>query len=268
MVENTLRRPAKQRVVNLIPTFNEKENVGTMVKVLEKIAQQNAQYAWRHLIVDDHSVDGTADTVRQLMHKNSHIYLLEGPRVGLGDALCRGYLFAIKNLRADIIISNDCDFSYDPHRIPLMLEKIRQGCDVVVASRHIRGGASEGWTAFRRFNHFIANDIFAGRVAGIREVHDHNGNFRAMRVAGALDQIRWDKIPVKGFGFLMYALYKLSIVTEKFCEFPVVFTFRTKGESKVSFNRRYIKTYLRDVLEYIKLCCIIMVKRWRIKKEN
>lgn len=263
MVENTLRRPAKPRVVNLIPTFNERENVGTMITLLEKIARQNPRYIWRHLIIDDYSVDGTADAVKKLARENSHIHLLEGPRIGLGEALCRGYLFAIKNLKADIIVSNDCDFSYDPHLIPLMLKKIREGCDIVVASRHIRGGASEGWTAFRRFNHFIANDIFAGRVAGIREVHDHNGNFRAMRVNGVLNQIDWAKVPVKGFGFLMYALYRLSTVTSRFCEFPVVFTFRTKGESKVSFNRRYVRTYLRDVMEYIRLCLSIRLKRWR-----
>ena len=252
------------RVVNIIPTYNEKDNIGPMLNCLLKLAQKNKKYDFYHLVVDDESPDKTAIIVKEFQKKNKNIYLLSGLRVGLGDALCRGYEYAIKNLKADVVIPNDCDFSFDPKHIPEMLARIEKGRDVVVASRHTGSGSSEGWTWFRRLNHFVANELFAWYLAGITEVHDHNGNFRAIRVKGVLDQINWSRLKIKGFGFLMYMTYKMAKYTDKFFEIPVTFTFRIRGESKVSFNRKYIHTYFRDVFEYIKLCILIRLERLRL----
>jgi dolichol-phosphate mannosyltransferase len=244
-------------VVNIIPTYNERENVGRMIEELQTLAKKNKRYDFYHLIADDKSPDGTANIVKKYQRQDKKVILLEGQRVGLGEALIRAYQYAVKNLKADVIIPNDCDFSFEPKHIPQMLQKIKAGYDVVVASRHVGEGGSQGWTFFRRLNHFIANDIFAWHIAGIKEVHDHNGNFKAIRVKNILDKIDLPDLKVKGFGFQMWILYELSKHTSKFLEIPVIFTFRKVGESKVSFNRRYLKTYLRDVAEYIKLCLLI-----------
>ncbi len=249
------------KIVNIIPTYNEKENIGKMLETLQEIAQKNPQYDFYHLIVDDHSPDGTAQIVRQYMKKDKKIKLLEGKRVGLGEALIRGYKYAEDHLGADVIIPNDCDFSFDPYKIPQLLKKIEEGYDVVVASRHVGTGGTEGWSLFRKLNHFIANEFFAWHIAGIKEVHDHNGNFKAIRVKGVLEKIPIYKLRVKGFGFQCYIIYQLSKVTQKFFEIPVIFKFRTAGETKVSFNKRYLKTYLRDVFEYMWLCLKIRFEK-------
>lgn len=249
------------KVVNIIPTYNEKENIGKMLETLQAIAHKNPQYEFLHLIVDDTSPDGTAEIVKKYMAKNKNVKLLEGKRVGLGEALIRGYKYAEDKLTADVIIPNDCDFSFDPYRIPDLLQKINEGYDVVVASRHVGEGKTEGWSLFRKLNHFVANELFAWYIAGIREVHDHNGNFKAIRVKGVLDKIPMYKLKVKGFGFQCYIIYQLSKVTKKFHEIPVVFTFRTAGETKISFNKKYLKTYIRDVFEYMWLC-------WKVRFER
>jgi len=251
------------KVVNIIPTYNEKENIGLMLKALTKLAQANPQYDFVTLVVDDESPDGTAQIVKDYMKKDALTKLITGPKKGLGHALIRGYQYAAKELQADVIIPNDCDFSFDPERIPDLLKKINEGYDVVVASRHVGKGGTEGWSLFRKLNHWVSNVFFATYVAGVKEVKDHNGNFKAIRVKGVLDQVPLDelltKVKIRGFGFQFYILYALSKVTKKFYEVPVVFKFRVRGETKI--GKKYFKSYLRDILEYIKLSILIRLDR-------
>jgi dolichol-phosphate mannosyltransferase len=251
------------KVVNIIPTYNEKENIQLMLEVLGKIAQKNPQYEFETLVVDDDSPDGTSQIVKDFKKEDASVHLITGPKKGLGYALIRGYQYAMKEMKADVIIPNDCDFSFNPQRIPDLLKKINEGYDVVVASRHVGRGGTEGWSAFRKLNHWISNVLFATYVAGIKEVKDHNGNFKVIRVKGVLDQVPLEAMlqgeKVKGFGFQAYILYELSKVTNKFCEVPVIFKFRTRGEGKI--GPKYLKSYLRDIFEYIKLSVLVRLDR-------
>ncbi len=251
------------KVINIIPTYNEKENIGLMLEALSKIARGNPRYNFATLVVDDDSPDGTGEIVKEYMKKDPSVHLVTGPKKGLGHALIRGYKYAMEEMKADVIIPNDCDFSFDPYKIPDLLRKIDEGYDVVVASRHVGKGGTEGWSLFRKLNHWVSNVLFATYVAGIKEVRDHNGNFKAIRVKGVLDRVPLDelltKIKIRGFGFQAYILYALSKVTNKFCEVPVVFKFRERGEAKI--GKKYLKSYLRDVFEYIKLSILIRLDR-------
>jgi len=253
----------KMRVVNIIPTYNEKENIGIMLDALLDIEKKNPRWEFAHLVADDNSPDGTGDIVRQYMKKHKNIHLITGPKKGLGHALLRSYKYAVENLGADVIIPNDADMSFDPYKIPELLAKIEEGYDVVVASRHVGEGGTEGWSLFRKLNHWFSNIFFATYVAGIKEVKDHNGNFKAIRVKGVLDQIDLDKllekIKIRGFVIQTYILYELSKHTKKFAEVSVVFKFRTRGEAKI--GKKYLKSYLRDVFEYMKLCFLMRLER-------
>lgn len=251
----------KTRVVNLIPTYNEAENVLLMLKALNGVAGDNPQYEWMTLVVDDNSPDGTGEKVRSQRSEISRqkLFLLEGKKEGLGVALMRGYRYAMEKLKADVVVSNDCDFQFDPKDIPRLLEKIEEGFDVVIASRHTKGGDVEGWPVGRRLTHWVANTIFASWVAGTKEVTDHNGNFRAVRVKGVLNQIDWVQVNTRGYGFLNYMVYLLGKTGARFTEVPVVFKWRERGETKVSFTPKYFKTFFYDTIEYIRTCLWI---RW------
>jgi dolichol-phosphate mannosyltransferase len=166
-------------------------------------------------------------------------------------------------MKADVIIPNDADFSFDPKHIPELLAKVEEGYDVVVASRHVDKGGTEGWSLFRKLNHWVANILFATYIAGIKEVKDHNGNFKAIRIRGVLDRVPLERllenIKIRGFVIQTYILYELSKHTKKFVEIPVVFKFRSRGEAKI--GKKYLKSYLRDTLEYMKLCILIRLER-------
>ena len=194
------------RVVVIIPTYNERENIGRMLDVMISIVGRQREDTYFILVVDDSSPDGTGEIVKNFAKKNKNVLLLGGKKRGLGVAMIRGYKYAIKNLKADVVISNEADFAFDPKHIPFMLKKIKEGYDVVVGSRHVGVGKTEGWTLVRKFNHFVANKIFATFIAGVREVDDHNGALRAIKVKGVLDKIDLSRLGVTGFGFFNYSL--------------------------------------------------------------
>jgi len=234
------------RVVNLLATFNEKENIGPMIETLEEIAKECPKYEFVNLVVDSHSPDGTGKIVRQLAKERKNLFLLETPR-GLGVSLIAGFRYAIKDLKADLIIPNDCDFQWDPHLIPKMLEKIEEGYDVVVPSRHVKGG-KDNFNFFRKLTHFVSNNLLNYYWAGIREVKDLAGNFKAIRVKNVLDKVNLEKINVKGFVIQSTMIYELSKTGAKFIEIPAVYGERRAGQAKVGFNKQFIK----DILETFK----------------
>ncbi|MEK7550876.1 MAG: glycosyltransferase [Patescibacteria group bacterium] len=253
------------RVVIIIPTYNEKENIEKLLLNHLNILK-NKKDNYLFLVVDDNSPDRTGEIVKEFSSKHKgKIQLLKGKRRGLGIAMTRGYLFALEKFKPDIVISTEADFAYDPKHISFSVDKIKEGYDVVVASRHIGIGKTKGWTLSRKLNHWVANQFFATWVAGVTEVYDHNGAFRAIRVKGVLGKLNLKKLKVSGFGFFNYSLFKLTQVTTKFYEFPVTYRFRTRGESKVSFNPKYFGTYLKDVFEYIKLSFKIRMEKSSIK---
>ncbi|MBI3396987.1 glycosyltransferase [Candidatus Woesebacteria bacterium] len=253
------------RVVTVIPTYNEKENILKMLQIMSGISRRQRNDEYITLVVDDNSPDGTGQIVEDFIKTHKNIFLLSGKKKGLGKAMIRGIKFAVNELKADVVVSNEADFAFDPKKVPFMITKIKQGWDVIVGSRHVGNGKTAGWTLNRKLNHWIANKFFATWVAGVREVNDHNGAFRAIRVKNVLDIINLENLNVSGFGFFNYFLFKLSLVTDKFYEFPVVYKFRTKGESKVSFNSKYLFTYIKDVLEYIKLSFKIRLEKATLK---
>lgn len=247
------------KIIHIIPTFSEKENIGKMIEVLEEIDRKNPSWSSEILIVDDRSPDGTGKVVKKYQKKFSNIHLLLKKKEGLGRALTLGYEYAIKKLQADIVIPNDADFQWDPKDIPKLLTKINEGYDVVVASRHVPGGKVIGWSWFRKLNHEVSNTLLAWWIAGVHEVLDHAGNFKAIRVKDILDKVQLNKMKNAGFSFQLHVLYELSKTGAKFTEVPVTFRERRYGKSKIGFNRYY----LRDVFEYIRSSITIRVDRSR-----
>jgi dolichol-phosphate mannosyltransferase len=243
------------RIVNLISTYNEKDNVGPMVEVLEQIARKCPKDEFVTLVADSHSPDGTGQVVKDLAKTRKNLFLLETPR-GLGVSLIRGYQHAMKELGAEVVIPNDADFQWDPQLIPTMLQKIRQGYDVVVPSRHVQGGR-DNFNSFRKVTHFVSNTLFNYYWAGIREVKDLAGNFKAIRVKGVLDRVPLEKLNVRGFVIQATMIYELSKTGAKFAEIPAVFGERRAGQTKVGFSWQFVK----DITETIKNATRIRLER-------
>ena len=140
------------KLVIVIPTYNERENIRELIRALQE-RLQNVAYSAHILVVDDNSPDGTADAVRSLMGESANLHLITGEKRGLGVAYIRGMQHALDVLSADVVVEMDADFSHDPADLPRLLEALALPADFVIGSRYVPGGSIPStWGWHRRLN--------------------------------------------------------------------------------------------------------------------
>ena len=172
------------KVVIIIPTYNEKENVELIIEELEKeFSKIPKKYQMNILVVDDSSPDGTAQLVKKKMKKHPRLHLFINPeKKGLGAAYIKGMKYAMDKLKADLIFEFDADGSHQPKYISGMLREIDKGADVVVGSRYIPGGSMpENWGADRKIISYLGN-LIARSVFLTFQYRDMTSGFRATKV--------------------------------------------------------------------------------------
>ena len=229
------------RVAVMSPTYNERENINRFLSIVRAAVPQADIF-----IVDDDSPDGTAACVSEWSAKDSTVHLLsrrgargyaEASREGLTNIAARGY---------DVIITIDCDLSHDPLVIPIMLEHISNGADVVVGSRYVRGGGVRNWSLFRRLLSRWGN-LYTSFMLGVR-VRDCTSGFRAYR--GDVIREGWlGTTTSSGYAFLSEILFRLrSDKSISILETPIVYQDRTAGESKM--NKTIIGESMRLVTSW------------------
>ena len=128
------------KIVIILPTYNEKDNIRLLVPALwQQFAE--IKHEMHVLVVDDHSPDGTAAAVRELMGRYANLHLLTGEKQGLGAAYIRGMTYALQELGAEAVMEMDADFSHKPEDVPRLLAALDTGADFVIGSRYIPGGS-------------------------------------------------------------------------------------------------------------------------------
>lgn len=209
----------------VLPTYNERENVGTMVPKLFSLGVSNLNV----LVVDDSSPDGTAQIVQQLQFKYPNLSLLNRSRKeGLGRAYIAGFQEAIQK-GADCIIQMDCDFSHDPQDIPRFLKELEE-TDFIIGSRYVRGGETLHWPLHRLFLSRFAN-LYAKCITNV-PVSDLTGGFKGWR-AGCLKGIHLETSKTQGYGFQIETTFRAYKMGFKVKEIPITFTERRVGSSKM-----------------------------------
>jgi dolichol-phosphate mannosyltransferase len=214
----------------IIPTYNERENIGEMLgRLLELPCGVDV------LVVDDGSPDGTAEVVRAWMEGESRVHLLQRPRkLGLGSAYRDGFRYALER-GAEYVFEMDADFSHDPAVIPRFLEAA-QDADLVLGSRYLDGKVTVvNWPLDRLILSYAAN-VYSRIVTGL-PVNDATGGFKCFR-RRALEAVRLDRVASDGYGFQIEMSYKCWKKGMRIREIPIVFVDRRAGVSKM--NRRII----------------------------
>lgn len=208
----------------IIPTYNERDNIATLVSRIRKAAGNEPI-----LFVDDNSPDGTADEMRRIQATDPNIHLMVRPGKGGFGSACRDGMKKILNERlADYMIQMDADLSHPPESLPRMIQMVQEN-PVVIGSRYISGGGASGWDARRHFLSFGAN-LYARTLTGI-PAHDLTAGFVGYR-ADALRQIDLDAIHTEGYAFQMEMKFALHRKKIPFAEFPITFYERNAGKSK------------------------------------
>ena len=208
----------------IIPTYNEIENIERMIHA---VFEQSPEFSL--LIIEDGSPDGTAQKVKELQEKFSNLYMIERRgKLGLGTAYVTGFKWALER-KFNYVFEMDCDFSHDPNDLPRLLETA-QNADLVIGSRYINGIRIINWP-FKRLLLSYGASIYTRFITGI-EVLDTTGGFKCF-TRKALEALDLDHIISNGYSFQLELNYKIWSKGLKIIEYPIIFTERRDGESKM-----------------------------------
>jgi dolichol-phosphate mannosyltransferase len=223
----------------IVPTFNERDNLGALVRQLLDLP-----VGLRVLVVDDNSPDGTGELADALAAgSGGRVGVIHRPgKLGLGTAYIAGFRRALAD-GADYVLTMDADFSHSPRYIPAMLEEAQDGCDLVIGSRYVRGGGTDHPLSRKVFS-WGANS-FARTMLGLC-ARDATAGFRCYRRA-VLESVGLDEIRSSGYSFLIEMLYRTQRRGWRVGEMPISFEDRRLGRSKVSRSEivRALQTVLR-----------------------
>ena len=217
------------RIVVIIPTYNEAENLPKMVSALFALP-----LGINILIVDDNSPDGTgriADDLAAMNPERVQVLHRTG-KLGLSSA----YLQAFHTLLytdVDIIGQMDADFSHDPSALPEMVKRL-ETCDLVLGSRYIPGGSTDiHWPVWRKalsaWGNFYARSILR------MSLRDVTGGFRLWR-RDTLQAMPLERVKASGYIFTVEMAYLAYCLHFKIGEVPIYFADRRWGKSKMSFK--------------------------------
>jgi dolichol-phosphate mannosyltransferase len=217
------------RSIVVVPTYNECDTIPELIdQLLGRPAAPDV------LVVDDNSPDGTAGVVKSAMaHHPDRIQLLERPgKQGLGRAYAAGFEAAVKQDRYDVVVQMDADGSHDPADIDRLVAATA-AADLVVGSRYVAGGRSDGLTGGREAlsrggNAYARLFLRAG-------VSDLTGGFKAWRT-DLLRSLLEEPTVSDGYGFQIEMTMRAVRRGARVREVPIVFHERRAGESKMNWR--------------------------------
>ncbi len=224
LMARTQDTPTPERILVVIPTYNEKENIA---RLIPEVLGQHPQI--EVLVVDDNSPDGTGQVVNELARATSRVHLLSRvQKLGLGTAYVAGFQFALDH-DYDLVVEMDADFSHAPGEIPHFLQAI-QDCDLVIGSRYTTGGATSHWPWHRRWLSRGAN-CYARWLTGL-PLNDATSGYRCFR-RRVLAEIGLERVGASGFVFQIEMAFRAWKLGFRTAEIPIVFANRTRGKSKL-----------------------------------
>lgn len=180
------------KVLVIIPTYNEVENVETIVARTRR-ANPNVDV----LVADDNSPDGTGEIADRIASADDHVHVMHRKgKEGLGAAYLAGFHWGLDH-GYDALVEMDADGSHQPEQLPLLLEALKQA-DMVKGSRYVKGGSVVNWPKYRELIS-RGGGLWTRMCLGIG-VKDPTGGFNAFR-ANTLRAIGLDDVASAGYCF-------------------------------------------------------------------
>lgn len=218
----------KSDTVIIIPTYNEKENIEKMIRILLAL-----EHPFDVLVVDDASPDGTADIVKSLMNEfPQRVFILErSGKLGLGTAYITGFKWALER-HYEYIFEMDADFSHNPDDVPrLYAACAEEGYDLSIGSRYVTGVNVVNWPMGRVLMSYFASKYV--RFITRLPVYDTTAGFNCYR-RNVLETMNLDDIRFKGYAFQIEMKFTAYMCGFSIKEVPVIFVNRVLGVSKMS----------------------------------
>lgn len=239
----------------LLPAFNEEDALEPLLRKID-VAMREMDTAYRVVVVDDGSSDGTARILDTLSRQYPVAVITHRFNRGLGETARDGFEFiAETGARDDVIVRMDCDDTHDPKYIAAMVEKLAEGYEVVTASRYERGGGQVGVDWYRRTISRVAN-LLMKTVFPIPGVWEYTCGFRAYRVSviqDALDIFGNRFIDLKGMGFTgtVEKMIKFRLMGARVAQIPFVLRYDQKLSSSKVVTSLTTLGYLMLIAKYV-----------------
>jgi dolichol-phosphate mannosyltransferase len=219
--------PGIGRVLVIIPTYNEAENIRLIADRVRRAVK-----SVDILVADDNSPDGTGGIADELAAADDHIFVLHRPgKQGLGEAYKAGFAWA-KDKDYDVVVEMDADGSHAPEELTRLLDALRDA-DVVLGTRYVPGGSVHNWPLHRLVLSRGGN-IYIRMALGM-PFKDATGGYRAYKMA-VLDRIDVATVASQGYSFQVELAWRAYRQGFRVAEVPITFTERERGASKMSGN--------------------------------
>ena len=212
----------------VVPTYNEIENIERLLRTIFSL-----QRDFHVLVVDDNSPDGTGQVVEDnfVNYPESLFILKRSKKTGLGSAYIAGFKWALDN-EYDYIFEMDADFSHNPNDLIRLYNAChKEDNDMAIGSRYVTGVNVVNWPMSRVLLSWLASK-YVRLVMGV-DIYDTTAGFICYK-REVLQRINLDNIRFVGYAFQIEMKFKAHLSKFKITEVPVIFTDRTKGESKMS----------------------------------
>ena len=214
-----------KRIV-IIPTYNEIENIEAIIRKVVSLP-----ISFDILIVDDNSPDGTGQTIKLLQQDFSQLHLLERKiKNGLGTAYIAGFKWCLQN-NYEFIFEMDADFSHNPDDLIKLYQACENNADMAIGSRYKTGVNVVNWPMTRVILSYYAS-AYVRIITGMK-IRDTTAGFVCYR-RELLETIDLDRIKFRGYAFQIEMKFTAWKHGFNLIEVPIIFTDRTKGESKIS----------------------------------
>ncbi len=218
------------RIWLVMPTYNEAENIGPIVRAVAQEMTKLASGEFRVLVVDDNSPDGTGKLADQLAEELDTVEVMHRKsKDGLGRAYIAGFEHALAR-GAELVIEMDADFSHDPKFLGALLAGA-EDADLVLGSRYVPGGEVRNWGIMRKVIS-RGGSLYARTVLNVG-VRDLTGGFKCIR-RSVLETIDLNSLRADGYVFQIEVTYRAVRAGFIVREVPIMFVDRAVGSSKMS----------------------------------
>jgi dolichol-phosphate mannosyltransferase len=216
---------SQDRVLVIIPTYDERENIE---RIVERVVRA-APHA-HLLIVDDGSPDGTGKVADALADEDPRVHVLHRPtKTGLGAAYIAGFDWGLGE-GYDVLVEMDADGSHAPEQLHQLLGALDHA-DLALGSRYVPGGAVLNWPRRREILSRGGN-LYVRMALGLN-LRDATGGYRAFR-RHVLENVDYANVASQGYCFQVDLARRALDAGYAVVEVPITFTERERGESKMS----------------------------------
>ncbi|GAA3685006.1 dolichol-phosphate mannosyltransferase [Yimella lutea] len=220
-----IRREPLKRVLVLLPTYDERDNLPLIMARIRK-AVPDADV----LVLDDNSPDGTGELADDMAASDDHITVLHrAGKEGLGKAYLAGFAWGLER-GYDALVEIDADGSHPPEMLPRMLE-VAGEADLVIGSRWVPGGSIVNWPKSREIISRGGNLYI--RLALGMPVKDATAGYRVYR-ACALRALGLADVSSQGYCFQVDLTWRAVRAGLVVAEVPITFVEREIGASKMT----------------------------------